>query len=129
MSEDMYQAVLFPGYEPPGHFFYVVTDMSSYKTGQARVVEKRMKDRQFNGTVLVGKIPCNCPLQRDGKSREYCQREIEWANAHRNSRLPRGEWYMPAAYVKAALSWLFSDDARALAVIDRVDRNAKGQTA
>jgi hypothetical protein len=129
MSEDMYQAVLFPGYEPPSHFFYVTTDMTSYKNGQARVVEKRMKDRQFNGSVLVGKVACNCELLRDRKGREYCVREIRWADAHRAARLPRGEKYLASTHVQTSLRWMFGDDLRALAIIDRVDRNVRGQTA
>lgn len=129
MPETPYQAVLFSGYDPPSHFFYVVTNMTAYKNGQAAIVEKRMKDRQFKGTVLVAKIPCECELWIDSKDRRHCWREITWEKAHANSRLPNGEWYMPSAHVQAAYRWLFSDNPRALAIIDRVERNARRQTA
>lgn len=128
MPETLYQAVLFSGYDPPSHFFYVVTDFSSKKCGQAADVDKRMKDRQLKGRTLVGKIPCDCPLQRDSKGREYCQREIAWANAHRKLRLPASEWFQnePDEW---ELRYLFGDNPRSLAVIDRMERNARRDVA
>jgi hypothetical protein len=124
-----YQAVLFSGYDPPGHFFYYVTDWSSIKVGQSADVTKRMKDRQFKSATLVGKIPCDCELRRDGKGRKICEREIRWANAHANSRITGSEWYRPSTHVITSLRWLCTDDRRALAIIDRLERNARGQTA
>jgi hypothetical protein len=123
MPENGFQATLFelPA-DSPTHLFYVVTDMYRYKSGHTENIIQRMKDRQFNGTLFVSALPCNCERPGEGKNRK-CVQEMRWEHTHRRARLPRGEWYTPTAGIEAALRLMFGPDARAMAIVDAVARN------
>jgi len=129
-EDDLFQATLWelpPG--SPTHFFYVFTNLSSYKAGHSKDTTKRRKgDQQYKGTVLVGRTPCNCPLEVLG-GRPMCRLEQNWAHTHRRARLPFSEWYRATDGVQAALRFRFSTDDRAMAIIDQVERNNRRQSA
>ena len=128
MPGNGFQGVLFERPEgSPAHFFYVVTDDSSYKSGQSKNVAQRMKHAQLRHTTLVGKIPCNCGLSRD-EGYLKCVHEIRWEHVHGQARLPQGEWYKPTPGVQAELRFMFGRDDRAMAIIDQVERNHRQAT-
>src|SRR5260370_32213753 len=118
-----FQGVLFERPEGlPAHFFYVVTDDSSYKAGYSKNVARRMKHAQLRHTTLVGTIPCNCGLSREGAYLK-CVLEIRWEQTHSRARLPQGEWYKPTSGVQAGLRFMFGRDDRAMGIIDQVERH------
>jgi hypothetical protein len=117
-----------PLFEPPPgtphHWFYIRTNMSSYKAGHAKDTHKRAKkDRQFKGTIEVGKIGCNCPLAPDKYGHPMCDRERNWQDTHKRAHLPDSEWYRETPGVVAALTFMFHDDKRAMAIVMQVMRN------
>ncbi len=123
-----FQGVLFE--PPPGsptHFFYVVTDDSSYKAGYSANVTKRMRHAQLRHTTLVGTIACDCDLPVDGRFKK-CVQESRWEHAHSRARQPQGEWYRATAGVNTGLRFMFGRDDRAMAIIDQVERNHRQAT-